>query len=54
MSSSIQLQTFEHEIQNFIPVSELKITQQSFQILEKSAAGTQSLTNRLVLLIHQV
>lgn len=54
MSSGIQLQAFEHEIQNFIPVFKLKVTQQGFQILEESAAGAQSLTNRLVLLIHQV
>ena len=34
--------------------SNWKITQQGFQILEKFAACAQSLTNRAVLLIHQV
>ena len=54
MSSYIQFETFEHERKNVIPIFKDEITQQGIHVLKKGFASSQSLSDRAVLLVHQV
>src|SRR5664279_2759637 len=52
-SSGIQFQSMEHELKDIVPAIEENVAEQSLQMLEESAASSQSLADGLVFLIHQ-
>ena len=53
-SAGIQFKAFAHEREEFVPVGELDIAQQRFNVLEEFLASAQGLADQAILFIYQV